>query len=102
MQIYRTKTFLKHLKKLGVTQTELLALEDEIAADPTIGDVIPGLKGARKIRFAFGGKGKRGGGRAIYVIFRQEDTVYLLVAYAKAEKGDLTRADKDAILEFIG
>jgi hypothetical protein len=78
-----------------------LALEDEIAADPAAGDVIPGLKGARKIRFAFGGKGKRGGGRAIYVLFTVEDTAYFLVAYAKIEKGDLTKDDKDAIRKFI-
>lgn len=101
MQIFRTKTFLRLLKKLRVTKEELLALEDEIAANPAIGDVIPGLKGARKIRFAMGGKGKRGGGRAIYVIFTAEETVYLLIAYAKAEKENLTQDDKDAILEFI-
>jgi hypothetical protein len=48
-----------------------------------------------------GGKGKRGGGRAIYVIFMAEETVYLLIAYSKAEKEDLTQDDKAAILEFI-
>jgi hypothetical protein len=41
MQIFRTKTFLRLLKKLRVTKEELLALEDEIAANPAIGDVIP-------------------------------------------------------------
>lgn len=65
MQVFRTKTFRKHVRKLGVSEEEVKALEEEIAADPATGDVIPGLKGARKIRFAIGGKGKRGGGRAI-------------------------------------
>ena len=39
-----------------------------IAQNPLSGDVIPGLQGIRKIRFAFGGRGKRGGGRAIYFL----------------------------------
>ena len=101
MQIYRTKTFRKHVKKLGVTEAEISALEEEIAANPTIGDVIAGLKGARKIRFAFGGKGKRGSGRVIYTLLLREDIAYLLVAYAKNEKSDLTQDDKDAIRKFI-
>lgn len=101
MQIFRTKTFLRLIRKLRVTDDELLALEEEIAANPTAGDVIPGLKGARKLRFAMGGKGKRGGGRAIYVVFVREDTAYLLVAYSKAEKEDLTADDKQAIVKFI-
>jgi hypothetical protein len=101
MQVFRTKTFRKHVRKLGVTEEEVKALEEEIAADPATGDVIPGLKGARKIRFATGGKGKRGGGRAIYIVITKDDTAYLLVAYAKARKEDLTQDDKDALLKFI-
>jgi len=101
MEIFRTKTFRRHIKKLGVTDDELRDLEDEIAANPAAGDVIPGLKGIRKIRFAFGGKGKRGGGRAIYIVIVADDIIYLLMAYAKGEKEDLTQDDKTALLEFI-
>jgi hypothetical protein len=101
MEIFRTKTFRKHIKKLGVTDDELRDLEDEIAANPAAGDVIPGLKGIRKIRFAFGRKGKRGGARAIYIVIVADDIIYLLMAYAKGEKEDLTQDDKSALLEFI-
>ena len=97
MQIVRTNVFVKALKKLGASDDDLQALEEEIAADPQKGDVIPGLGGVRKIRFSLRGKGKRGGGRAIYIAIISRDTIYLLTAYAKAKKSDLTEADKAAI-----
>jgi hypothetical protein len=37
-----------------------------ISARPTIGDVIPGTGGLRKVRIPLQGRGKRGGGRVIY------------------------------------
>lgn len=101
MEIFRTKTYRKAVKKLGASEAELKAVEDEIAANPTAGDVIQGTGGARKIRFAFGGKGKRGAGRAIYVAMIEDDLIYMLMAYSKAERDDLTKDDKDAIKEFI-
>jgi hypothetical protein len=73
----------------------------KLPPNPGAGDVIPGLKGIRKIRFCFGGKGKRGGGRAIYIVIMADDIIYLLMAYAKGEKEDLTQDDKTALLEFI-
>lgn len=102
MLIYRTKTFRRQTKQLGVTEAEVKALEAEIAANPNTGDVIPGLKGARKIRFAMGGKGKSGGGRAIYFVLVSQVTAYLMVAYAKSEQVDLTQDDRKALIEFIG
>ena len=101
MEIYRTKTFLKAVKKLGATEEELQAVEDAIAADPTVGDVIVRTSGARKIRFAMGGKGKSGGGRAIYVALVEDEVAYMITAYAKSDKQDLTADDKKAIKAFI-
>jgi hypothetical protein len=68
MNLIRTPSFTKAIAALKVTEVELAALETEIATNPQAGDVIKGLKGVRKIRFATGGKGKRGGGRCIYLI----------------------------------
>jgi hypothetical protein len=56
MEIFRTKTFKKAVKALGATEDEIKAVETEIAADYTAGDVIQGTSGARKIRFAMGVK----------------------------------------------
>ncbi len=86
---------------MGVSEAELSALENTIAANPTAGDVIKGLGGARKIRFAFGGKGKSGGGRAIYVTIQVRNVVYLVLAYAKSAQTDLSHAQRKAVLELL-
>ena len=101
MEIIRTSTFSKAIAKLKVSAAELEALEGEIASTPLAGDVIQGLKGVRKIRFAYGGKGKRGGGRCIYLVLAVEDSIYLLLAYGKSKQTDLSSKQRKDILAFI-
>lgn len=101
MQIVRTTSFIKSIAKLKVTDAELEVLESDVATNPQAGDVIKGLKGVRKIRFAFGGKGKRGGGRCIYLAIAIEDTIYLLLAYSKSKQTDLSQRQRQDILELI-
>jgi hypothetical protein len=101
MELIRTATFSKAIAKLKVTAAELDALEAEIATNPQGGDVIKGLKGVRKIRFAYGGKGKRGGGRCIYLVLTVEDTIYLLLAYGKGKQTDLSQKQRRDIVSFI-
>ena len=48
-----------------------------------------------------GGKGKRGGGRAIYFLLMADETILMLTAYSKAEQEDLSAAQKTALLKFI-
>jgi mRNA-degrading endonuclease RelE of RelBE toxin-antitoxin system len=84
LEIIRTSLFEKSLKKLGATEADIEKLERELALNPEAGDVIQGLGGARKVRFSMGGKGRSGGGRAIYVVVWRNDTAYLLLAYSKA------------------
>jgi hypothetical protein len=101
VRIVRTRIFEKSLKKLGATETDITSLEEHIAANPDAGTVIRGLGGARKVRFSMKGKGKRGGGRAVYLVVVVEDVAYMLLAYAKSEKTDLTSDDKRAVAAMI-
>jgi hypothetical protein len=101
MNLIRTTSFTKAIASLNVTDVELAALEAEIATNPLAGDVIKGLKGVRKIRFATGGKGKRGGGRCIYLVLTIEDTIYLLLAYGKSRQTDLSQKQRKDILAFV-
>jgi hypothetical protein len=101
MNLIRTTSFAKAIVSLKVTDVELAALETEIATNPQAGDVIKGLKGVRKIRFATGVKGKRGGGRCIYLVLTIEDTIYLLLAYGKSKQTDLSQKQRKYILAFI-
>jgi len=101
MKIVRTKRYSRDLKRLGADAADVQALETAIADNPQIGDVIPGLGGIRKVRFGFGGRGKRGGGRAIYFLMLEDETAVMLFAYAKNEKEDLTPAERQAALEIM-
>jgi hypothetical protein len=65
-----------------------------LADHPNAGDVIPGAGGARKLRWAAKGKGKRGGARLIYVYVVIASRVYLIRCYAKNVKTDLTADEK--------
>ena len=101
MNIVRTKRYLKDLKRIGATASQAASIEAMIAANPTVGDVIQGLAGLRKMRFALGGRGKRGGGRAIYFLLVSDDTAILLTAYAKNDRDDLTPDQRRALLEVL-
>ena len=79
-------------KHAPFTDDELAALQQTILANPLAGDLIPGARGLRKMRAAFGGRGKRGGARVIYYLWSARDCCYLVFAYAKNEQADLTAA----------
>ncbi|HYH86474.1 MAG TPA: type II toxin-antitoxin system RelE/ParE family toxin [Pyrinomonadaceae bacterium] len=57
---------------------------------PDAGDVIQGSGGLRKLRWAAGGHGKRGGARVIYYWPSARDELFMLDVYAKNEQVDLT------------
>ena len=93
MQLFRTSSYaagIKRLKKLGASDADITEMENAIAADPKAGDVIAGSGGLRKMRFGYADKGARGGGRTIYYAVTEKDTIYLIVAYPKVDKQDLT------------
>lgn len=59
--------FTRKWKELGLTDENLRDLENILLENPKSGDIIQGTGGIRKIRIPVENKGKRGGGRAIYV-----------------------------------
>ena len=54
---------------MGLDDSDLIRLQEELLADPKAGDVIRGTGGVRKMRFAFKHRGKSGSTRIIYVDF---------------------------------
>ena len=65
-------------------------LQSTLIRRPEQGATIGGTRGARKVRWALPGGGKRGGVRVIYYWAAREAAFYMLYAYAKNERGDLT------------
>jgi mRNA-degrading endonuclease RelE of RelBE toxin-antitoxin system len=72
---------------------ELHAFIDWIALNPLAGDVIPGADGARKVRWAVQGRGKRGGARVIYFNYTDEGVIELFAVYIKAELENMAASE---------
>jgi hypothetical protein len=64
-----------------------------LAQNPSVGDLIRGTGGLRKVRWAVEGRGKRGGARVIYFYHSQEFPLFVLTAYAKNEQANLSQSD---------
>ena len=86
--VIETPTFQKQADKVW-TEDERLTFIDWIAANPLIGDVIPGAQGARKVRWSVAGRGKRGGVRVIYFNLTEQGVVVLVTMYTKNEQENI-------------
>ena len=85
----------------GLSDEDLRRLQMELLEDPKVGDVMRGTGGVRKMRFAFEHQGKSGGVRVIYVDFEVYEKIYLLTAYTKNEKENLTKDERNEIKKLI-
>lgn len=74
--------------------TERVSFTTYIAENYEDGDLIQETGGLRKIRWKRPGIGKRSGVRIIYYYYDQQSPVYLITAFAKNEKENLTNEDK--------
>lgn len=79
------------------TAEERAAIVDTVAADPLCGVVVPGSGGVRKVRFGLAGRGKSGGARIVYLFGGRDVPVFLLAAFAKNEKSDLSAKERMAL-----
>ena len=86
-------SFTRQLAELW-PDAEYAAFQQFLAANPERGNVIPGLGGLRKVRWAAKGKGKRGGARVIYLLLVQPGIIYLFQAYTKGDITDLSPEQK--------
>src|SRR5258708_24150469 len=94
------------LPKFKADATDLIGAEgiEALAAylveHPDAGPVIPDAGGARKLRWAAKGKGKRGGARIIYLYVVIAARIYLLRCYAKNVKTDMTAGEKKEVRQI--
>lgn len=86
---------------MGLDDNDLQALQTELLKDPQIGSVIQGTGKLRKMRFAFPNRGKSGSSRVLYVDFVLAETIYLIFAYPKNEKDNLTDEERNNIKKMI-
>ena len=100
--VVETAEYLRDAKRAGLSKEERELLVDFFAEHPDAGDPIPGTGGARKVRIATKGKGKRGGGRVISFYTGPDIPVFLLNVFAKNEKIDLTQKERNELKEMLG
>lgn len=98
--VVETPSYLDDAERL-FSPNERLAIIDRLATDPTCGVVIPGSGGVRKVRFGFGARGKSGGARIIYLFSGERLPVFILAAFAKNEKANLSPAERNILAKQV-
>ncbi|WP_238230566.1 MULTISPECIES: type II toxin-antitoxin system RelE/ParE family toxin [Methylobacterium] len=95
------KPYMRAMKSLGLGEQAQVQIESVIAKAPDAHPMIRGLRGVRKARFPLPGRGKSGGGRAIYYVAIAPGLLFMMTAYPKNERDDLSPEQRKAILEAI-
>jgi hypothetical protein len=72
-----------------------------LISNPEAGALIRGGGGIRKLRFALPGTGKSGGTRIIYYWIRGRHQIFLLMAYPKSSKDDLSDKEVAILRNFV-
>ena len=89
MELIETATFTRLITAL-LSDEVYGVFQSRLAANPSLGALVKGGGGIRKIRVAVGSRGKRGGARVIYYWAVRKDLILLLYAYRKNVSADLT------------
>ncbi len=98
--VLETSAFARRADDL-LSRVERDELVDTLARDPLAGDVIPGLGGVRKLRFAARGRGKSGGFRVIYYVLHDNLPILALLLYGKNEQDDLSALQRQAVVSVV-
>ena len=89
MVVIETPIFTRRIQAT-LSDEEYRLLQNHLVNRPDSGKLMPGSGGLRKVRWAAGGHGKRGGIRVIYYWVVSQEIILLLFAYPKSEQDDLT------------
>lgn len=89
MVFIETPTFTRLIAEL-LDDDEYSKLQAELAKYPDVGDLIKNGGGIRKLRWKRAGTGKSGGIRVIYYWLTEDNQIFMLVAYPKSVKDNLT------------
>ena len=74
---------------------------EHLAAHPTAGALLEGTGGVRKLRWARDGRGKSGGVRVIYYFHSEAMPLYLLTMFAKNERANLSKAERNELAGLV-
>lgn len=92
--------YIRRAEKL-LTEEERRDIVDYLAVNPRAGDLMEGTGGVRKLRWGRQGRGKSGGVRVIYYIHSELMPLYLLTLFAKNERANLTKAERNELAGLV-
>jgi hypothetical protein len=84
-----------------LSHAERSDLVSYLAAHPKSGDLMEGTGGVRKLRWGRGAQGKSGGVRVIYYVHSDAMPLYLLTLFAKNERANLSKAERNELRELV-
>jgi hypothetical protein len=98
--VAETEPFQKKIEKL-LTLEEKEELISYLSEYPSTGDLIKKTGGIRKLRWARKGGGKSGGFRVIYYYHSEMMPLYLLAAFGKNEKTNISDKEKNMLSKLV-
>lgn len=90
--VVETPEFIRRAAATGIAPDLRVDLVNRLALDPRAGVALGG--GLWKLRLARPGAGRSGGWRVVYFYRRETMPVFLLTAFGKNEKANISRAEQ--------
>lgn len=98
--VAETAPFQRKISSL-LSDEERVDLIAYLAEHPSAGVLMQGPGGIRKLRWARQGGGKSGGIRVIYYFHSEMMPLYLLAAFGKNEKANLSAEEKQLLTQAV-
>src|SRR5580704_14421707 len=99
--VIETTAFISSARQAGISEDYRVEIVEAIAADPTMGDIMPSTGGCRKRRWAGRGKGKSGGYRTVHFNGADDVPVLLLAAIDKGDSSNLSQGERNQVKKMV-
>jgi len=103
--IIPTDTFSREVKKLAKKhrslKSDLITLRNELLENPTKGTHLGNCVYKMRMTISSKGKGKSGGARIISYVLIQDEEIYLLSIYDKAERVNISDEEIKELIKHI-
>jgi len=101
LTIAQLPEYVRRVDKL-LSITERMDIVNYLAANPKVGDLMEGTGGIRNLRWGRGAQGKSGDVRVIYYFHNESMPLCLLTLFAKNERANISKAERNELAELVG
>jgi hypothetical protein len=98
--VAETKAFQRKIEQL-LSEREKEDMIYYLSEHPNAGVLLKNTGGIRKLRWAQTGRGKSGGIRVIYYFHNEHMPLYLLAAFGKNEKANLSQQERKTLAKGV-